>query len=193
MADAGDLSMEDAPSDPFAILGIPRAFQLSRDAVEAAYLVRASKLHPDLASGDASATAAAAQQMAELNAARSTLLNNEMRANVLAALAGVPPATACRDLPDGFLMDMMQTRLELEEAVQSEDAPEIDRWHAWATERRGEYAARFASLLAGVDGQADSDGDAPDADAARSVREHLNAWRYIERLAAQLRSRGALR
>ena len=173
--DAGDPIRGEA--DPFSTLGLPVSFGVSADDVEAAYLRRAAVLHPDLAGGDPSKAADAARGMAALNAARRTLLDAEARAGAVASLAGVPTAEACKDLPDGFLMEILETRMAIEAAAGG-DRGDIEHWRGWAAAELASYAEAFAGMIGSL-----TEGD---AEAARSVREHLNAWRYIKRLAAQL-------
>jgi curved DNA-binding protein CbpA len=160
--------------DPFDVLGLEVGFDVSANAIERAYLARATRVHPD--AGGAAEAASAAREMSRLNVARSTLLNAESRARaVLAAHTGEFGSDT--SLPEGFLPEIMQTRMEIEEALASNDSDERVRWTSWAEGERARYVdeARvlFERLAAGTASAAD-------------VRKHLNAWRYIERLIEQL-------
>lgn len=166
-----------ARSDPFATLGLPARFDLDPGAVERAYLARAAATHPDLA--DPATADAAARAAAALNDAKAALLDPESRARALLAhLAPDAPATE-RDLPEGFLMEIMQTRMAIEEAVQSRDPQAVARWREWAADQRSSSIERLGALFAGLD-------DPPDPGALAEIRRRLNAWRYIERLLEQL-------
>lgn len=164
-----------APADPFDTLGLEPRFDLRRDQIERAYLARAAGVHPDLAaSDDAERTSAA------LNEARDTLADPERRAEALLARLGGPSKSEGKDLPPGFLMEMMQLREQIEEELSDEADPEaLDRWEAWADERRAQSLDRIAGLFR----------DASDGDTTRAcahIRIELNQLRYIERLIEQL-------
>lgn len=165
----------DAP-DPFAILGLPRCYELDAAEMQRKYLERSAALHPDLAGLDP----AVEERAAALNRAREILEDPERRAVALWRLLG-GAAGDDRQLPPGFLMEMMETREEIEAATASRDPAAIAQWERWAEEQRGAYQSRVAALFRGIaaTGQAD-----PETLAA--IKQELNAWRYIERLIEQL-------
>ena len=160
-------------SNPFAMLGLARAYSVDREAVERAYRTRLASAHPD-AGSDSIGTDPAA-----LNRARATLLDDEQRAIALLGLLGGPDASSCRDLPDGFLMQMMVQRQEIEEAIESGGDAEREQWEQWGIEQRRAYHERIAEMF-------DSLSEDPRGDELRAIRVQLNAWRYIERLIEQL-------
>ena len=159
--------------DPFTALGLEPRFDLTDAEIEAAYLTRVASVHPDTAPAGTTPADPAA-----LNDARAALLDAERRANALLAHLGGPGPSEDKSLPDGFLMEMMEVRGEIEDAIDSGGDAERARWEAWADERRAEFvhdvSARFAA----------ADGSLPEPLAA--IRTRLNAWRYIERLIEQL-------
>jgi molecular chaperone HscB len=169
------------PWDPFAILGLPRRFDLDRDAIERAYLARAAAVHPDLLGapedtpGDDTDPASV-----ELNRARQDLGDPETRASVLLALLGGPAKEQDRSLPDGFLAEMMDVREAMEAAKAGGDAPAIARWEAWAADQRAVHMRTVGDLFAGLDAAA------PNPATMTAIRTRLNAWRYIERMLEQL-------
>lgn len=138
---------------------------LDRARIERAYLARLSGAHPDLG-GDAVGAS-------DLNEARDVLVDPERRANLLLELAGGPGASDCRDLPDGFLMEMMELRQRIEEEVEADPESARAHWEEWGRGKREAHEAEVARML--------SEG----ADLV-AVRVELNAWRYIERLIEQL-------
>ena len=161
-----------AAPDAFDRLGLPRRFDLTVDAIEAAWLSRIVETHPDVdSSGDAASAA--------LNDARETLADPRVRADLLLTMFGGPSASEHPELPDGFLSEIMAIRLEVEAAVEHRDDVELGRWRDWARSENqrltGEIASLFESLELGAD---------------RSVREairlRLNVWRYVRRIADQL-------
>ncbi|MCC6661058.1 MAG: DnaJ domain-containing protein [Phycisphaerales bacterium] len=154
--------------DPFAMLGLPRGFDLDPSEVDRAYLERAGAVHPDVAAGDDDA----ARKAAALNHAKRVLEDPERRARALLALLG-GPGKEDRSLPPGFLMEIMETREHIEAARGPEERA---RWEAWAAERRREYQANVAGLFLRY----------AETGVPARVRMTLNAWRYIERLIEQL-------
>lgn len=161
--------------DPFAELGLARSFGVDRGAAERAYLMAASRLHPDLAAGDPGA----AGRMAALNEARAIVLDPERRAGVLVSLLGGPGGNEERGLPDGFLSSIMQTRMALEEAVEGGDAGEVARWRGWAQGERARFIEEVGRAFEALSRP-------PRPEELRAIRVTLNAWRYIERMRDQL-------
>ena len=164
--------MPQASPDPFRALGLQPSFDLDRAAVERAYLARAAAAHPDLNQGEA-------DDSATLNDARKALLNSESRANALLAALGGPSPSEHKALPYGFLVEIMQTRLEIEQAAEESDPEALARWKDWADDQRSDYINRISAAFAETDRSPAS---------LAAIRETLNAWRYIERLIEQLPS-----
>jgi DnaJ-domain-containing protein 1 len=158
---------------PFETLGMPHAYRIDRDAIERAYRARLTSSHPD-AGGESVSI-----DPADLNEARAVLLDDEQRAVCLLEILGGPTSSACKDLPDGFLMEMMMQRQEIEESIESGGDEEREQWESWGVEQRREYRARVADMF-------DQLGQDPNDDGLRAIRVQLNAWRYIERLIEQL-------
>ncbi len=150
--------------DPFAILALPRRFDLTDAAVRRAFLAKVQSAHPD-AGGDQDIGA-------DLTKARDTLLNPESRADALLQLLGGPAKDADKSLPPGFLMDIMETREALDEALASNTAAELERLKAWALTERQNYIQAAAAGFASGD--------------LKNLRTTLNAWRYIERMIEQM-------
>lgn len=162
-------------ADPFDILGLAPRFDLGEGEIRRAYLARAAQVHPDTAGGEEDAEALSA----ELNRAKRTLEDPERRANALLARLGGPAKEEDRSLPSGFLMEMMEVRERMEEAVASGDPARRTEMEAWAAARREAHASRVKALFE------KAGGDAP-ADVLRAIRTELNAWRYVERMIEQL-------
>ena len=158
----------------FVLLGIEPSFRVTRATVEAAYLARIAGAHPDM--GGAGADPAA------LNDARRALLDNETRANLVLAAVGGPGAGDDRSLPDGFLQEMMATRMEIEESIEADGDAGRAQWSAWAEERRETEVAAIGALF---DVARDDPGGGSGVRFSE-IRRRLNAWRYTERLLEQL-------
>lgn len=158
--------------NPFMLLGLPQTMDLSAEQIEAAALELSARLHPDAVGGDPEAEA----RLAAVNDARSVLASPESRAIALLAAAGGPSASEDRSLPAGFLMEMMQVREALDEAVARKDAGEVSTWRAWALRKRDSHAARVRELFL----------KGGERDVLVDIRRELNAWRYIERMLDQI-------
>lgn len=171
-------SMSTSPTDPFTLLGLPREFEVDPRQLQAAYLKRSSALHPDRFP-DPIVQAEVARQSAVINDARATLSNDEERANVLLTLLGGPTKEQDKSLTDGFLVEMMQVREEMEVALASDDPGERTRLEKWAQSQRQEYFQRIAVMF-------DEVKRAPNPSTLREIRRALNAWRYLERMIEQL-------
>ena len=163
--------------DPFAALGLPVRFDLEPAHIERAYLARVASVHPDLGDTDDEA----ADTAAELNLARQTLLNPETRASALLALLGFHKED--KSLPDGFLMEIMDVRMELEEAFAEGNSERIAHWRRWADEQRKEWIDTISGLFRNLTGPGDSV-------TLSEIKRSLNAWRYIERMIEQAGTTG---
>lgn len=159
--------------NPFETLGLPISYRVDRDRVERAYRARLALAHPDAGGDDGGI------DPATLNDARKVLLNDEQRAVRVLDLMGGPSASKCKDLPDGFLMDMMMQRQEIEAAIESGGEQEREEWEQWGIEQRAQFRDRIAEMFDSLDNDAD-------VGTLRAIRIELNAWRYIERLIEQL-------
>jgi molecular chaperone HscB len=167
------------PDDPFALLGLPRRFTIDAKQLQAAWLRRTAALHPDRIA-DPMQQAEAARNAARINDARNALHDDEQRANILLALLGGPAKEQDKSLPDGFLVDMLDVRQQMEDAQASGDEAELGKFEIWANEQRAHYISQLTPLF-------DAAASSPDPVLLRGIRQFLNAWRYIERMREQVR------
>ncbi|MFG0275507.1 MAG: iron-sulfur cluster co-chaperone HscB C-terminal domain-containing protein [Phycisphaerales bacterium] len=167
--------------DPFEALGLSRRFDLEARDIRRAWRARAADLHPDRVGAlpGGADEGEIARRAALLNDAKRTLEDPERRADALLVLLGGPAREDEKSLPPAFLMEVMEIREDLEDAVGAADRERIASHEAWADTRRlaliDEVARAFAALA-----------DPPDGDALRDIRVTLNAWRYIERMREQI-------
>lgn len=167
-------------ADPFDTLGLEPKFDLDAQAIRRAYLARSASLHPDTATDAARPSANAdGRASALLNAAKRIVEDPERRANALLARLGGPATDQDKSLPPGFLMQTMEMRERIEEALASGGAASRTEIERDATARRAAHIDRVRELFLAA-------GSAPSPDALRAIRIELNAWRYIERLIEQL-------
>lgn len=163
---------------PFQALGLQPTFVLDTDAVERAYRFMLAQAHPD-AGGLSDGEMENEIDAAALNHARLVLINAESRANALLDVLGGPSASESKDLPEGFLMEMMTRREAIEEQIESAGEQSRSSWETWAINERKSYKQAAATLFLAL--------HEPATDTALlDIRTHLNAWRYIERLIEQL-------
>lgn len=181
--------------DAFAVLGLTPRFDLDAAELRRAYLQRSAELHPDRAeSGATHPTAGGADgdvpgdvdlAAAELNQAKATLEDPEKRAVALLELLGGLSKEADRTLPAGFLMEMMETRQQIDAELEGRRGEErealLEKWDEWADARRARHIAKVAELFREILPRG-----TPAASALKAIRMELNAWRYTERLLEQL-------
>ena len=114
--------------DPFLILGLDPEFEIESGDLNRAYLTRVATLHPDAAGTDADA--------ARINDARRILEDLESRANALLRHLGGLSKEDHRELPPGFLMEILEAREHMESIINSDDAEALTAFAALAEDRR---------------------------------------------------------
>lgn len=164
--------------DPFQTLGQPARFDLDEADLHAKFIHASSTHHPDRHT-DPVAQAEAAEQAAEINRAYAILSDPERRADALLTLLGGPAKDEDKSLPPALLMDMMETREQLEEAVADNNKKELERLRGWASDQRHAHLTKIAELFEG------EESTLPESK-AKSIRLELNALRYIQRMLEQM-------
>lgn len=190
--DATPRATPDPTPDAFDLLGLEPTMNLRAAQIDGAFRQAAASAHPDRSGGAGDADAS---DIEAINQARRVLLDPESRARaIFARLGGVsagdPVGDDDRDtLPDGFLMEMMQTRLEIESELEAlAGGSETDRqgarerWEDWAHEQRRAAIDEVSGHLDRAASLTENERGPVLAEARRA----LNAWRYIERLIEQL-------
>lgn len=167
--------MVNIDSDDFALLDLPRRFDLDRDAIDARWRALQAEVHPDrfVAQG-AAAQRIASQWAVRINEAHRRLRDPLRRAAYLCELAGAPiEAESNTAMPVEFLQHQLGWRESLEEAGSPAEL------QALAAEVAAYRLQALAQLVRSIDEQADHAG------AARQVR----ALMFVERFAADLEQR----
>lgn len=168
---------------PFDIFGIPLGFDVPADSMQRR-LVQASRLvHPDFhAQSDAEQRALAELNSARLNAAHELLTDDVARADWLVRFLAGPDENAEREMPRAFLLEVLEWNETLEGARADSDTPATrSALAALAAElesRRSAALVNVAKLLTPLPARA--------APVLRSVRQELNALRYLERALAEI-------
>ncbi|MFN3888647.1 MAG: Fe-S protein assembly co-chaperone HscB [Aquabacterium sp.] len=162
-------------ADDFTLLGLPKAFQLDRAQLDAAWKALQAQVHPDRFAADGAAAQRIAMQWAvRVNEAHQRLKDPLKRAAYLCELAGVPVQSESNTaMPGDFLMQQMQWREALEDAG---SADEVQTLADEVSTQRKARLARVTQLL-------DVDGNA--AQAAQEVR----ALMFIDRLTDEIDAR----
>ncbi|WP_454720706.1 MULTISPECIES: Fe-S protein assembly co-chaperone HscB [Cupriavidus] len=136
--------------DYFALFGLPATYAVDETALDTAYRTVQSQAHPDrfANAGDAERRVAM-QWAAHANEAYRTLRQPLKRAIYLLSLRGVDiQAESNTAMAPSFLMQQMEWREALQEAVAERDVARLD---ALLRELRGEKRERHAALGALLD------------------------------------------
>ena len=164
--------------DPFHLLGVERRFDLDPTDIRLRVVRKAAQLHPDRA-GDQIKGESQGQELAAINEAAGLLQDDERRADALLRVLGGPSASEDRTLPQGFLEEILETRMQLEEVVARGEESGISQLENWANDERAKHVARVSELFG--KGTPSITGDE-----LVKIRHELNIWRYIERMLEQL-------
>jgi molecular chaperone HscB len=162
-------------TDLFERLGLPRRFSVDAGEVERNYLARARECHPDLHGLTTDEEKAAAlERSASLNRAYATLADPARRAEHLLALLGGPTAGQEKSLDQSFLMEMMETREQMDELrAAGSDLRELE----------ADLVRRYERTMADVADRFEK----PGAGELVAIRRCLNAARTIQSLLRDLR------
>ncbi len=163
--------------DPFELLGIEPRFGVDVSEIRRHLLRESARRHPDRAP-DAVTAAAWTDDLARFNAAADLICDEIGRAETLLSLRGGPGPADDRRLPDGFLENMLDVRMNLEEAMATGDEAGQQALEAWGRQEWADRRDSVARLLDGPNGA--------DAATLTAVRLELNRWRYSQRMLEQL-------
>lgn len=161
--------------NPFALLGLPPRFDLDEAELQQRFLTESSANHPDRFT-DPLDQADAAERSAAINHAHQVLADPESRTKALLETLGESADDDRAALPPALLMEVMEIREEMEQAIADDDHAALDRLRKWATEKRqghlGELAVHFAASPVNT----------------AAVRQVLSALRYVQRMLDQMPS-----
>lgn len=169
--------------DPFRLLGYERTQRLDEREVERCVLRLSRLVHPDVfAVASPEERALAERNTALLNRAREVLVDPVRRADLLVRSLGGPADDEERQMPQEFLLEVLEWNEALEEA-RSADPGSPARASAAAlaeslAERRSQCVARLESLLEPLPERG--------SPALVEARRTLNAIRYLDRALADL-------
>jgi len=176
-------------ADHFAVLGLPRRYDLDFSAAETAYQGLSRQLHPDrFATADPRARRASLGQTVQLNEAWRTLKDPVRRAEYLLELAGVEVASDDQKpgpggergtrkvaVPPAFLLEILEMHDDLGNAQRAGDAVKV----AFLTEEmRGRADEAMKTIAAALD---TGSTQAPDQGRLDEAARALIALRYYRR------------
>jgi curved DNA-binding protein CbpA len=164
--------------DPFSLFGVEPRFDLDPADIRMRVVRTSARLHPDRASDPIEAEELS-RKLAAFNAAARVLQDEQQRAEALLQILGGSSPAEDRTLPDGFLEEMLETRMELEEVVQRGDEAALLRLEKWAQQKRTQHISRVGSLFGSTPASASKED-------LLAIRHELNVWRYIDRMLEQL-------
>ncbi|MEM1213381.1 MAG: Fe-S protein assembly co-chaperone HscB [Planctomycetota bacterium] len=156
--------------DPFAVFGLERGFELDAGALRSAMLRLTAQTHPDRYT-DPIEQAEAAERSAAINRAYTELKDPERRARVLLRLYGHAIDEKASP-PPALLMEVMEVREQMEEAIASKDTAALARLRADAETQRGERLEAIAAAFG--------------RDDLEAVAGQLQGLRYVERMLEQM-------
>ena len=159
--------------DPFSLLGLEPRFDLDETELQRRFLAESSANHPDRFA-DPLDQADAAERSSAINQAHQTLVDPESRARALLKLLGVSMDANDATLPPAMLMEVMEIREEMEQAIADQDHPTLDRLRTWALDQRQAHLSELTTRF-----------EASPVDTA-AVQKALNALRYTQRMLDQM-------
>ena len=159
----------------FVLFGLPERFAQDRAAIDARWKELQREAHPDrFAAQGAAAQRVAMQWSVRINEAYQRLKDPLKRAAYLCELLGAPiDAENNTAMPAAFLMEQMDWRESLDEAV---DEEELETLSGQVTGRRREVLARIHDLL-------DVEGD------PKGAAQQVRALMFVERFAQDIEAR----
>lgn len=168
--------------DHFERLGLPRRFTLSSEEIERRYLERSRDVHPDVHQLASTAEQFASLELSSvLNEANHVLRDPFRRADYLLRLEGGPEASEMKAMPPEFLEEMLEQRMAIEELKgQPPDSPAVVQMEADLAQRRAALLDSVGELFTQLDTTDDRE------TVLRSLRERLNALKYIQGLERDL-------
>jgi molecular chaperone HscB len=167
--------------DYFALLGLPRTYQLDQAALHESYIALSRHSHPDFHSHDKPEVKALAMSVsAAVNEAYRTLSDPVRRAGYLLELLGGPSSAQDKSVPEGFLNTMMMMQEELADALAAGDQKGQQRIRQVLSTQREGLLKRVQGLFGEL--EAASSCEATRQDLLHEIRKQLNAIAYVKKM-----------
>lgn len=171
-----------AAADPFAVFGLAPRFSLDRRALRKRLLELQRAVHPDFfATRGPEARSAAEDATSQLNRAFEVLNDEQQLGDELVRRLGGPSQDEERQMPQTFLMEVLEWNEVLDEARAQGAGADA----AALADLRDRLGAARAEALAGLASDLEP---LPEhgAPRLRRARQGLNALRYVERALADI-------
>jgi molecular chaperone HscB len=180
--DCGALQPPPPGRDHFAVLGLPRRFDLERAAIEARHRELSRAFHPDrFAMAEARTRRLSLLWATAVNDASKVLRDPTRRAEYLLKLRGIDlgdERAGQKHVSPAFLMEILDLREAMGLARRAGDAARVRELADAARARQAAAQAEIATLFAEL-------GDREDADLVRRIARTLVMQRYDARLLAE--------
>lgn len=168
---------------PFVVLGLEPTWEVDEADLKQRLRRIGRIVHPDFHAGVPELRELAEANSARLNHAFEVLLDPFLRADWLVERLGGPSDQDERQMPQAFLMEVMEWNEVLDEVGPApEGSPERERLDRLARTLHDEHEARLAAIGASLT-PLPPEGD----EALRQVRQELNAVRYLSRALLRIR------
>lgn len=174
-----------AAVDYFALLGVPRVFDLDADDLREKFLALNRHAHPDFHVDDSPEVQGLSLRVsAAVNDAYRTLQEPARRAAYLLELLGGASAVDDKSVPEGFLGTMMMMQEEIADAKAAGQDEELRRL-------RGVLQTQHDGLIRRIAGLFEQHQEAVSCEAVRKgllgeIRQQANAVSYVKKLLTQI-------
>lgn len=181
----GALIEPEGDVDPFAIFGFERAWLVDPSEQQRRLHVFSRLVHPDFyAAASAEARELAEVCSARLNESHEVLVDDFRRADWLVRALGGPTESDERQMPQAFLMEVLEWNETLDEARSaasgSAELTALDELGRTLESERSAAMERIGALLTPLPERG--------ADELGTLRRELNAVRYLDRARRELKS-----
>jgi molecular chaperone HscB len=173
----------------FDVFELPATYDVDIPALEQRFRDLSLKLHPDrFAQAEARERRLSLEQTTTLNEAYKTLKDPTRRALYLLKLHGVDlereDSGAQRDMPTGFLEEVMELREELDKAIHAKDLTRAQAMAVDVTARQREALTEAAEALRAL--RNTDSAAARDAELVKKASHALGRVRYFTRFLEQV-------
>jgi molecular chaperone HscB len=165
------------------VFGLVPTWSVDREALRVQLLALTRRVHPDYFVSDDEQRALAERNTAELNAAYDVLDDDFRRADWLVRAQGGPDEKAERQMPQAFLMEVLEWNEALDEAKSAapgSPARDLSALESTLRQQRDETFTSLAQLFDLLPGSG--------SPALTDARRLLNAARYLDRTLAEIAS-----
>ena len=163
-------------TDYFTIFGLPRRYRLDEQELHKRFLNLTRDIHPDRFATSSPETIDLTMRLAaQINEAHEVLKDPVLRAEYLLQRAGGKRPSEDKGAPGGMLVEVMELREQIEEAVSRDDQTTLHELRRRVDDMAAEVWETVASL-------ADAIADGPEDEDLQKLRAYLNGIKYVRNL-----------